>query len=618
MSRVIGIDLGTTNSCVSIMDGDQTVVIANAEGSRTTPSIVAFADTGERLVGQIAKRQAVTNAENTIYAVKRLMGRKTTDPEVAEIVDSISYSIVAAKNGDAHVEVRKKVYSPPEISSMILAKMKSTAEDYLGEPVGEAVITVPAYFDDAQRQATKDAGRIAGLDVLRIINEPTAAALAYGAATESAQRVAVYDLGGGTFDISILELSAGVFQVKSTSGDTFLGGEDFDRAIVAHLIGVFEQEFPSIDLRRDKMALQRLKEAAEKAKHELSSAEDTDINLPFIAADDGGPKHLQVHMTRADLEELCESLIQATLEPCKLALKDAGMAARDIDVVILVGGQTRMPRVQQVVADFFGKPAHRGVNPDEVVAMGAAIQGAVLTGEVQEVLLLDVTPLSLGVETAGGVFTKLIERNTTVPTRRTEIFSTAVDNQDFVNVHVLQGEREMAEDNKSLAYFQLVGIPPAPRGVPRIEVAFEIDANGILVVSAADLGTGKEQSVNVVPTSGLSEQDIDRIIDEAAESAEGDQVRRELADARNQAESLLYTSERALAEFGDVLGDEERAALEEDLDECKRTIETGSIEEVREAMERLEASAQRIGEILYESAGDELDDVDDSGGLGEA
>ena len=622
MARVIGIDLGTTNSCVAVMDGDAPVVIANAEGSRTTPSVVAFADTGERLVGQIAKRQAVTNALNTIYAMKRLMGRKRDDANIQPMIETSPFSIVPAKNGDAHLEVRGKVYSPPEISAMVLAKMKNTAEDYLGEKVTDAVITVPAYFDDAQRQATKDAGRIAGLDVLRIINEPTAAALAYGQETQAAERVVVYDLGGGTFDVSILELSAGVFQVKSTSGDTFLGGEDFDLAIVDFLIDKFSEENHGADLRQDKMALQRLKEAAEKAKHELSSAMDTDVNLPFIAADDSGPKHLELHLTRAALESMVEALIQRTLAPCKQALEDAGLEPSEIDVVLLVGGQTRMPRVQQVVSSFFGREAHRGVNPDEVVAIGAAIQGGVLTGEVQEVLLLDVTPLSLGVETAGGVFTKLIPRNTTVPTRMTEIFSTAVDNQDFVNVHVLQGEREMSEHNKSLAYFQLVGIPPAPRGVPRIEVAFEIDANGILTVAASDLGTGKEQSVNVVPTSGLADTDIERIIEEAADSADEDAVRRELADAKNQAESLLYTSERALAEFGDVLGEEERAALVEDLAECKRVIEHGVVDDVRDAIGRLEASAQRIGEILYEGVGDDdgggSQEPEPSGGMSEA
>jgi len=604
VGRVIGIDLGTTNSCVAVMDGEQATVIANAEGSRTTPSVVGFAEGGERLVGQIAKRQAVTNATNTVFAVKRLMGRKSDDVEVARSKELMPFSVVAAENGDAHVEAMGRRYSPPEVSAMVLAKMKQTAEDFLGEAVSEAVITVPAYFDDAQRQATKDAGRIAGLDVLRIINEPTAAALAYGQATAAAQRIAVYDLGGGTFDISILELANGVFQVKATSGDTFLGGEDFDNQIVDYLLNKFSEENGGASLREDKMALQRLKEAAEKAKHELSSANETDVNLPFLAADESGPKHLQAHITREELEQMTEPLIARSLEPCKQALADAGLLVGDIDEVILVGGQTRMPRVQQLVTEFFGRPPHRGVNPDEVVAIGAAIQGGVLTGEVQEILLLDVTPLSLGVETAGGVFTALIERNTTVPTRKTEIFSTAVDNQPFVNVHVLQGERQMAEDNKSLAYFQLVGIPPAPRGVPRIEVAFDINADGILNVTAKDLGTGKEQSVNVVPTSGLSENDIDRIIDEAEESAASDAERRDLADARNQGESLLYTSERALQEFGDVLGEEERAALEGDLADCRNAIELGTLEQVRDAIERLEMSAQRIGEILYEGADD--------------
>jgi molecular chaperone DnaK len=602
MSKVIGIDLGTTNSCVAVMDGKSVVVIANSEGARTTPSIVAFADGGARLVGQIAKRQAVTNPENTVHAVKRLMGRKFESPQVERLVATSPYEIVAAPNGDAHVMVRGKVHSPPEISAMVLTRMRETAEDYLGDKVTEAVITVPAYFDDAQRQATKDAGRIAGLDVLRIINEPTAAALAYGLTDQTQQRVAVYDLGGGTFDISILELADGIFHVRATNGDTFLGGEDFDNALVQHLIDLFSEAHGALDLRSDKMALQRVREAAEKAKHELSSAMETDVNLPFIAVTEGGPVHMQTTLRRSQLEELVEPFIQRTLEPCRKALADIHLKPRDIDVVILVGGQTRMPRVQEVVAQFFGREASRNVNPDEVVAVGAAIQGAVLTGEVQEVLLLDVTPLSLGVETAGGVFTRLIPRNTTIPTRATEVFSTAMDNQDFVNVHVLQGERDMAADNKSLAYFQLVGIPPAPRGVPRIEVAFDIDANGIMTVSAKDLGTGREQSVNVVPTSGLSEAEISRIMDDAIVSAEGDQNRRAMAEARNRAESLLYTSERALGELGHVLGPEDRERLEKDLDECRRVLEAGTLDEVLEAVVRLEASAQRIGEIIYAQA----------------
>jgi molecular chaperone DnaK len=599
MSRVIGIDLGTTNSCVAVLDGDQAIVIANAEGSRTTPSIVAFAEGGERLIGQVAKRQAVTNPENTVYGVKRLMGRKFDDPNVERLLLTTPYPVVAADNGDVAVQVRGKRYAPPEISAMVLIKMRETAEDYLGEKISECVVTVPAYFDDAQRQATKDAGRIAGLEVLRIINEPTAAALAYGQQTDAAERIAVYDLGGGTFDISVLELSDGIFRVRSTNGDTFLGGQDFDDVLVEHLLEAFATANAGHDLRGDKMALQRLREAAEKAKHELSSSLETDINLPFIAADASGPKHLEMMLSRNQLERMLEPLIERTLDPCRRALADVALSPSDIDVVILVGGQTRMPRVQEVVAEFFGQEAHRGVNPDEVVAVGAAIQGGVLTGEVEEVLLLDVTPLSLGVETAGGVFTRLIERNTTVPTRATEIFSTAVDNQDFVNIHVLQGEREMAADNKSLAYFQLLGIPPAPRGVPRIDVAFDIDANGILTVSAKDLGSGKQQSVNVVPTSGLSETDIARIVEEAEAAAAQDQARRQLADARNRAESLLYTSERALLEFGDVLPESERAILEEDIADCKATLESGSIEELHSVLERLDASAQRIGEVIY-------------------
>jgi molecular chaperone DnaK len=603
MGKVVGIDLGTTNSCVAILDGDQPVVIANAEGSRTTPSVVGFADSGERLIGQIAKRQAITNPLNTIYAVKRLMGRKAEDDEVRRHAGSASYTVSAQNNGDAAVEVRGRVYSPPEISAMVLARMKQIAEDFLGEPVSEAVVTVPAYFDDSQRQATKDAGRIAGLDVLRIVNEPTAAALAYGMGRQmqGRERIAVYDLGGGTFDISILELSDGVFQVKATNGDTFLGGEDFDRAIIDWLAESFAAQH-GVDLRADKMALQRLKEAAEKAKHELSSATETDINLPFITADASGPKHLAVKITRDALEELVEPLVQRTLEPCKTALSDAGLDVKAIDQVILVGGQTRMPRVQEAVAKFFGRPPHKGVNPDEVVAVGAAVQAGVLRGAVQEVLLLDVTPLTLGLETAGGVFTPLIPRNTTIPTRKGEEFSTTLDNQSFVNVHVLQGERPLAADNKSLAYFQLIGIPPAPRGVPRLEVTFDIDANGILKVAAKDLGTGRVQTVNVVPTSGLSEEQIGRIVEEAEAEAGSDASRKELAELRNSAESLLYSSERALLEFGNVLSPEDRATLEQDLSDCKQVVETGNADEVREVLARLEASAQKIGELIYAQA----------------
>jgi molecular chaperone DnaK len=599
MSRVIGIDLGTTNSCVAVIEGDQPVVIPNAEGSRTTPSIVAFAENGERLVGQIAKRQAMTNPESTVYAVKRLMGRKLGDSEVQRHMRGCPYQVTAAPNGDASIKIRARDYSPPEISAMVLSKMKQTAEDYLGEKVTEAVITVPAYFDDAQRQATKDAGRIAGLDVLRIINEPTAAALAYGAERERNERIAIYDLGGGTFDISILELAAGVFQVRATNGDTFLGGEDLDRAIVDWLSESFAKQNGGIDLRKDKMALQRLREAAEKAKHELSSSFETDVNLPFITADATGPKHLAVTIKRTQLEQLVMPFIERTLEPCRKALADAGLTPADIDQVILVGGQTRMPKVQEVVSQFFGKPPHKGVNPDEVVAVGAALQAGVLRGTVQEVLLLDVTPLSIGLETAGAVFTRLISRNTTIPTTKSEEFSTAVDNQSFVNIHVLQGERHMAADNKSLAYFQLVGIPPAPRGVPRLQVTFDIDANGILKVTARDMGTGKQQSVNVVPTSGLTEQQIQDIVAEA-ETAAGDDVRRkELAELRNQAETLLYSAERSLAEYGNLLGPEDRAALERDIAECKQMIETGTVEQIREITYRLEASAQKIGELVY-------------------
>ena len=616
MSKIIGIDLGTTNSCVAIMEGSQAKVLENAEGARTTPSVVAFTDEKEKLIGQPAKRQAVTNPENTIFAVKRLIGRNFEDPTVKKDVEAAPFKIVNSEKGDAWIESKGEKYSPSQISAFILQKMKETAEKYLGQTVTKAVITVPAYFNDAQRQATKDAGKIAGLEVLRIINEPTAASLAYGLDKKQNKKIAVYDLGGGTFDVSILELGDGVFEVKSTNGDTFLGGEDFDNSIVKYLITEFKKD-NGIDLKSDKLALQRLKEAAEKAKIELSSAEQTDINLPFITADKTGPKHINLKLTRAKLEALVEDLIAKTIPPCKTALKDAGMSANEIDEVVMVGGMTRMPKVLEEVKNFFGKEPNKSVNPDEVVAMGAAIQAGVLQGDVKDVLLLDVTPLSLGIETLGGVSTKLIEKNTTIPTKKSQVFSTAEDNQPAVSIRVLQGEREMASDNKILGNFELVGIAPAPRGVPQIEVTFDIDANGIVNVSAKDKGTGKEQKIQIQASGGLSDEEIKKMVKEAEANKEADKKKRESVDVRNQADTLIHSTEKNLKEHGSKVSDAEKKAIEDASNQLKEALKSENIDDIKKKTETLVQASMKLGEAIYKSQQNTKPKTDEDDGKGD-